>query len=33
MAQATLLKIHPENSELKKILQVVEGFRDGGIVI
>jgi tRNA threonylcarbamoyl adenosine modification protein (Sua5/YciO/YrdC/YwlC family) len=33
MAQATLLKIHPDNPELKKILQVVEVLREGGIVI
>jgi len=33
MAQATLLKIHPDNPEIKKILQVVEVLRDGGIVI
>ena len=33
MAQATLLQIHPDNPELKKILKVVEVLREGGIVI
>ncbi len=33
MAQATLLKIHPDNPELKKILQVVDVLRNGGIII
>jgi len=30
---AQLLKIHPENPELRKILQVVECLRNGGLVI
>lgn len=30
---ADFLKIHPDNPPLKKILQVVETLRDGGIVI
>lgn len=30
---AQLLKIHPDNPELRKILQVVECLRDGGLVI
>lgn len=30
---ATLMKIHPENPELRKILQVVECLRNGGLVI
>ncbi len=30
---ASFLKIYPENPELKKILQVVECLKDGGIVI
>ncbi|MES2731141.1 MAG: L-threonylcarbamoyladenylate synthase [Bacteroidota bacterium] len=30
---AILLKIYPENPELKKILQIVECLRDGGLVI
>jgi tRNA threonylcarbamoyl adenosine modification protein (Sua5/YciO/YrdC/YwlC family) len=29
----SLLKIHPDNPELKKILQVVEVLKEGGIVI
>ncbi|MDJ1504483.1 L-threonylcarbamoyladenylate synthase [Xanthocytophaga agilis] len=30
---AQFIKIHPENPELRKILQVVECLRDGGLVI
>lgn len=30
---ATLLKIHPDNPEQRKILKVVECLRDGGVVI
>lgn len=33
MANATLLKIHPDNPPMSKILQVVEILRKGGIVI
>lgn len=30
---ATLLKIYPQNPELKKILQVVESLKNGGLII
>jgi tRNA threonylcarbamoyl adenosine modification protein (Sua5/YciO/YrdC/YwlC family) len=30
---ATLLKLYPQNPELKKILQVVQALKDGGVVI
>ncbi|MBC7923796.1 MAG: threonylcarbamoyl-AMP synthase [Ferruginibacter sp.] len=30
---ATLIKLYPENPEMKKILQVVESLRSGGLVI
>ncbi|QHT71458.1 threonylcarbamoyl-AMP synthase [Rhodocytophaga rosea] len=30
---ATLLKLYPQNLELKKILQVVQALKDGGVVI
>jgi len=30
---ATLIKLYPENPELKKILQIVECLKDGGIII
>ncbi|QMU29261.1 L-threonylcarbamoyladenylate synthase [Adhaeribacter radiodurans] len=33
MANATLIKIHPDNPPMNKILQVVEILRKGGIVI
>ena len=33
MAQAILLKIHPQTPELRKILEVVEVLRQGGLVI
>lgn len=30
---ATLFKTHPDNPEMRKISQVVDGLRDGGIII